>query len=101
MNLCGVGRVLGFLLLVTAVFLLLPVVVDLVYGEGDAPQFLIANDRHEQGVGSSIALAAVASSTAATAASSGAGPVPARRAGENEIAVAALSLSEKWFSASS
>ena len=41
MNLRGIGRVLGFLLLVTAGALLAPVWVDLVYGEGDWPVFLI------------------------------------------------------------
>jgi len=39
-NLRGIGRVLGILLLVTAAALLLPVVVDLGYGEGDWPVFL-------------------------------------------------------------
>jgi trk/ktr system potassium uptake protein len=40
-NLPGVFRVLGFLLLVTAVSLLLPLFVDLIYGEGDWPVFLL------------------------------------------------------------
>ena len=42
MNLKGVGRVLGFLLLVTAAFLLLPALLDLFYGEGDALHFLVS-----------------------------------------------------------
>jgi trk system potassium uptake protein TrkH len=40
MNLRGVGRVLGFLLLVTAGSLAAPVAVDLIYREGDWPRFL-------------------------------------------------------------
>ncbi len=41
MNLRGVGRVLGFLLLVTAGAQVLPMIVDLVYGEGDWDVFLL------------------------------------------------------------
>jgi trk system potassium uptake protein TrkH len=40
MNLRGVGRVLGFLLLVTAGAQVLPLLVDLIYGEGDWHVFL-------------------------------------------------------------
>jgi len=40
-NLRGVGRVLGFLLLVTSCSLLLPLLVDLLYGEGDWEVFLL------------------------------------------------------------
>ncbi len=42
MDIRGVGRVLGFLLLLTAGAMLLPAVVDLVYGEGDWSAFLLA-----------------------------------------------------------
>jgi trk system potassium uptake protein len=42
LNLRGVGRVLGFLLLVTAGSLLLPLIVDLIYGEGDWQVFLLS-----------------------------------------------------------
>ena len=42
MNLRGIGRVLGFLLLVTAGALLLPAAVDLYYGEGDWNVFVLA-----------------------------------------------------------
>ncbi len=40
MNKRGVGRVLGFLLLLTAGAQLLPLIVDLIYGEGDWSAFL-------------------------------------------------------------
>jgi len=41
MNKRGVGRVLGFLLLLTAGAQLLPLIVDLIYGEGDWDAFLL------------------------------------------------------------
>ncbi|MBU0741749.1 TrkH family potassium uptake protein [bacterium] len=41
MNIRGVGRVLGFLLLVTAGAQVLPLIVDLIYGEGDWDVFLL------------------------------------------------------------
>ena len=41
MNVRGVGRVLGFLLLVTAGAQILPLIVDLIYGEGDWDVFLL------------------------------------------------------------
>lgn len=41
MNIRGVGRVLGFLLLLTAGAQVLPLVVDLIYGEGDWSAFLL------------------------------------------------------------
>lgn len=42
MNLRGVSRVLGFLLLMTAGFLMLPMIVDFIYKEGDWSIFLIS-----------------------------------------------------------
>jgi trk system potassium uptake protein len=41
-NLQGISRVLGFLLLLTASFLLLPMIVDFIYKEGDWSFFLIS-----------------------------------------------------------
>lgn len=42
MNMRGVSRVLGFLLIVAAISLLLPLIVDLIYAEGDWPHFLLS-----------------------------------------------------------
>ena len=42
MNLRGICRVLGFLLVVVSISLMLPLIVDLIYREGDWPHFLIS-----------------------------------------------------------